>query len=268
MHHDSFMEKSWQTFSFDPALKKWVDCALPIARSAVNDESNRKWLRCGGTWFVGVNALPNNSDGSVKSTIDGDQASLQGEAVQFTKALSGMGHLSWDQAQISVFYRGHPQPSSEETDSAFQYRKSRDAAHVDGLLPEGPRRRRFLRELHGFILGIPMVKFSCDASPFVVWEGSHHLVKAAFQHHFGKLPVDKWQDEDLTDVYQQTRRQVFESCRRKELYAQPGEAFVVHRLAVHGVGPWAKSATASSDGRIICYFRPYLNHASDWLNLD
>jgi hypothetical protein len=49
--------------------------------------------------------------------------------------------------------------------------------------------------------------------------------------------------------------------------AQPGEAVLVHRLALHGVAPWQKGATAPPEGRMIAYFRPeFQGLGDDWLS--
>ena len=48
----------------------------------------------------------------------------------------------------------------------------------------------------------------------------------------------------------------FESCERVVVHAEPGEAYIVHRLALHGVAPWVDGAEAGPDGRMIVYFRP------------
>ncbi len=259
MNTDHFYKISWGRFPFDPILKRWVDQALPLARAAVVAKENAQWLRCGGTWFVGVNALTNDPTGKV-----GDR-DLAGDAIEFVHQNIVPPGFEWDAAQISVCYPGYPQPGESESSAALRFRLERDSAHVDGLLPEGGQRQRHLREYHGFILGIPLVDFNEDASPFVVWEGSHEIIRAAFTQRFKGLGVDKWGDEDITEIYQQTRKQVFDSCKRVELHANPGEAFIVHRLAVHGVAPWQDGAVAGKDGRMICYFRPETGGPQTWL---
>jgi len=254
------LAKGWCRFGYDPALAEWVRLALPAARKAVGARENASWLRCGGTWFVGVNALPNDPSGAV-----GGSGPLRGDAVCFIRQALGISAFRWDRAQISACYPRYPQPMESEPAAAFRYRRERDAAHVDGLLPEGIDRRRHLREYHAFILGIPMVEFSADASPFVVWEGSHELIRRALSERFSERPPDRWGDEDLTEAYHQMRRRVFASCRRVEIPATPGEAFIAHRLVLHGVAPWAESATAGDDGRMICYFRPIIGGPLEWL---
>ena len=260
MSKSFFLDKSWCRFNCDGAIVDWVKHALPVAREAVTANSNAHWLRCGGTWFAGVNALPNDAKGEVNGS-----GPLRGAAISFVREQLGITGFTWDKGQISVCYPGYPQPMPEETPAAFHYRRDRDAAHVDGLLPEGQRRRRHLREHHGFILGLPMHEFAENASPFVVWEGSHEIVREAFLKRFDGLSPEKWGDEDVTAVYQQTRRRVFESCNRVKIVARPGEAFIVHRLALHGMAPWVADVTAGGVERMICYFRPEFGGAINWL---
>ena len=261
MNTGLFFERSWCHIDYDVTLANWVKHALPAARKTVTSPDHTQWLRCGGTWFAGVNALPNDNDGTVAGS-----GPLRGIAVDFVREQLGITQFIWDQGQVSVCYPGYPQPMPSETSAAFRYRRDRDAAHIDGLLPEGERRRRHLREHHGFILGLPMLEFEPDASPFIVWEGSHEIVRKAFVERFDGLPAEQWGDEDVTAVYHQTRREVFETCSRVKVSARPGEAFVVHRLALHGVAPWAETASAGEDGRMICYFRPDYRGPLGWLS--
>lgn len=205
--------------------------------------------------------MPNGPDGSV-----GGAPPLAGDAVRFIAAQLRLEGFAWDQAQISICYPGYPQPMDGESEGLFRFRRDRDAAHVDGLLRDGPERRRFLREHHGFILGIPMVPFDPEASPFVVWRGSHEVIREAFRQRFRNLPPDTWSLEDVTDTYHDARRRAFETCERVPLHAKPGQAFLVHRLAVHGMAPWADGASAGPDGRMIVYFRPEIGGPADWLD--
>ena len=47
------------------------------------------------------------------------------------------------------------------------------------MSPIGPERQRMLRERHAWLLGLPLSETSAGASPLVVWEGSHHLMRRA-----------------------------------------------------------------------------------------
>lgn len=260
MDTDLFFRKGWCRVDYDPILMSWVNEALPVARKMIHHPDNAKWLRCGGTWFAGVNVLPNDQTGAIA-----DSGPLLGKAVDFIRSQLNIRHFTWDRGQISVCYPGYPRPMEGETAAAFRYRETNDAAHVDGLLPVGSRRRRHLREHHGFILGIPMVEFDAGCSPFVLWEGSHEIIRRTFSSCLENLPIDRWGHEDLTELYHLVRRRIFDECTRVCVNASPGEAFIVHRLMLHGVAPWKDLATASGDGRMICYFRPEYGGANFWL---
>ena len=260
MNKTEFFTKSWCRFQFDPKLLDWVQKALPFARESVVNPANQDWLRCGGTWFAGVNVLPNAGDGSLPAC-----QKLDCEAVDFINHALGLSEFAWDAGQVSICYPDYPQTMESESEAAFRFRRDRDAAHVDGLLPEGTDRRRHLREYHGFILGIPMVEFGSGASPFVVWEGSHEVVRQEFKQCFADISPEQWGEKDVTEIYHQARYKVFEHCRRVEIFARPGEAYLAHRLSVHGIAPWQKGAAATADGRMICYFRPEIGGPEDWL---
>lgn len=251
-------ELGWQSFPHDPELARWVDGALPHALAAVADPDNARWLRCDGTWFAGVNALPNAADGSI-----GASGPLRGIAVDAARDLIGQDRR-WDKAQVSAIYPGYPRQENEN-DTAFGYRLRRDAAHVDGLARAGRENRRFIREPHGFVLGIPLTNTTIEASPLVVWEGSHRIMRAAFLAALAGQEPENWTRVDVTDAYVAARRHCFETCRRVAVHARPGEAYLIHRLALHGVIPWGPNAKAAPAGRVIAYFRPLLESVDDWL---
>ncbi|MEO0665723.1 MAG: hypothetical protein AAFY97_08305, partial [Pseudomonadota bacterium] len=178
-----------------------------------------------------------------------------------------LGHApAWDAGQLSIVYPGYPRRDAEESEGNHRFRKLRDAAHVDGLLPVGPERRRKMQEPHAFVLGIPINTTGPGASPMVVWEGSHEIMRAAFRAALEGVPEEAWGDVDLTDIYQSARRRCFESCRRVLVHAQPGEAYMIHRLALHGVAPWEEGAEAPEAGRMIVYFRPAFDGPLNWLD--
>ena len=225
----------------------------------MQDPALAHWHVCEGTWFVGVDALDNDATGAVAGS-----GPLDGAAVRFLANLGPVPPLH--RAQISVIYPGYPRPRAGESDAAFRYRLNRDAAHVDGVRPVGPERRRHVLEPHGFVLGLPLCPASPEAAPLVVWEGSHRVMQAAFARAFAGTDPARRAQIDITEPYQAARRAVFETCRRVPLPAQPGEAYVLHRHALHGVAPWADRATAGPDGRMIAYFRPELpGGLADWI---
>ncbi|MCG7521361.1 hypothetical protein [Ruegeria sp. Ofav3-42] len=244
-----FWEKGWVRFPHDPAIAEWIAHALPRARASVTDPAYAEWLDCEGTWFIGVDALDNDAEGRVARS-----APLSGQAMDFIA--EHYGRLPLHKGQVSVVYPGYPRPRRGEGEAASKYRRNRDAAHVDGLRPIGPDRRRRVDEPHAWILGIPLTEASKDAAPMVLWEGSHKILGAAFARAMEGQPQDTLHQIDITDIYQATRREVFETCTRIELPAKPGEAYLLHRHCLHGVAPWAEGATAGTDGRMIAYFRP------------
>jgi hypothetical protein len=256
----AFLTRGWCRFAYDETLVGWVEQALPAARAAVTATENAEWWRCGRTWFVGVNALPNDETGAIA-----DGMPLSGKAVDFIRHDLGL-RFTWDRAQVSVVYPSYPQPMASESAAGYRYRRERDAAHVDGVLREGPRKRRHLRRHHRFILGIPMVAVGPGASPLVVWEGSHEIVRRALADRFGDLPAACWRDEDIGTLYRSVRNRIFGDCERVQIAAQPGEAYLLHRLALHGIAPWSDTATAGPDGRMIVYFRPELDAPDEWLS--
>lgn len=252
----------WCRFPAEPAVLDWISHAVEDARRAVRDPALAQWHVCEGTWFVGVDALQNDVRGAVAGGPP-----LTGAAVEFlTQELGGWPDLH--AGQVSVIYPDYPKPRAGEGPGAFRYRLNRDAAHVDGLKPRGANRRRHLDERHAFILGLPLSEANEQAAPMVVWEGSHNLMRAAFKTAFASVSPERWADVDVTEIYQAARRDVFETCTRRIVHAQPGEAYVVHRLALHGVAPWGEGVKTGPDGRMIAYFRPDLGiDTDDWLRL-
>jgi hypothetical protein len=260
-HAQHFFSHGWCRFESDPELLNWVQQTLGVARAARADPANAKWLRYQDTWFAGVNLLANAAEGAVA-----DSGPLRGQAVDFIATELGLTGFDWDRAQVSICYPGYPQPMAGESVARARFRRERDAAHVDGLLPEGATRRRHLREHHGFILGIPMVEFDPQASPFVIWEGSHEIMRTSFVERFAGMAPADWGEADITDSYHAARERVFRECPRVEIHARPGESFLAHRLSLHGVAPWAENAEAGPDGRMICYFRPPAFGPEQWLH--
>ena len=235
-------------FPYDSDVCAWAFAAKKAGLQVLENGGER---RHGETWFVGVDVLPNAPDGSV------DGVPLSGAWRDHVDAPE-----VWHKAQLSVVFSGYPKRDQGESKAAHSFRKKRDAAHVDGLLPEGPARRRHLREPHGFILGLPLD--DTPASPLVVWAGSHRVIRAAFETHLHSYAPAKWGELDVTDIYQAARRRVFETCERIEVVAMPGQAVLLDRHLVHGVAPWEASLPGKM--RMIAYFRPQVSNAA-WLSL-
>ncbi len=255
----SFYELGWIKFPYEGVLADWVAHALPTARASVSDPAHSAWHDCDGTWFIGVDALDNDAQGRVAGS-----PALAGAAIEL--AHQQFGSIDLHKGQVSVIYPGYPRPRRGESEAAARYRARRDAAHVDGLKPAGPDRRRRVDEPHAWILGIPLTEASVDAAPMVLWEGSHKILGDAFRAAMKKVPRHELGEADITDVYQAARREVFETCPRLELPARPGEAYLLHRHCLHGVAPWGPNASAGPDGRMIAYFRPQLpGGVAQWL---
>ena len=241
-------DRGWQKLGPHPAIATWARAAHAAALDHLAT-TTEPW-RCGGTWFVGVDALSNDPDGSIN-------------AIPFPWDALPLTPEPLHRAQLSVIRPGYPQPSPEETPTAFAFRRDRDAAHLDGLLPIGPIRARMVKEPHAWILGLPLNDTS--ASPLTVWEGSHDILRAALLKALKPHPPATWGDVDITEPYQEARREAFATCRRIELPAKPGEATLLHRLMLHGVAAWKPQDKAPPEGRMIAYLRPQLNAVSDWL---
>jgi len=242
------MVTGWRHLGPTKGISAWAQAALPLARAALASSTDP--LRCGGTWAVGLDLLPNDETGRVGG-------------VDLPWADFGLAPEPLHRAQLSTLHPGYPQPSAEEGATAFAFRLNRDAAHLDGLLPIGPDRQRMVKEPHAWILGLPLTQ--SDGAPLVVWQGSHLILQAALREVLAPHPPETWGDVDLTQAYTVARRRIFETCPRIPLTARPGEATLLHRLTLHGVAPWHAGATAPPEGRIIAYFRPLMASVQDWL---
>lgn len=245
-----FVRTGWIKFPYDTDIADWADHVGKRAKDVAHDPVHRdKWLRSGGTWFVGADVLGNDAQGQV----NGSRA-LTGQGAEFCDAqMSGID--DWGVGQISICYPNYPLQDADEPDASFRYRLKRDTAHLDGLKAIGADRRRFYHEFHGVIFGIPLSDTPPNAAPFVIWEGSHLIFQHMLAQAFDGLSPDVWAQQDLTEIYQETRARIFETCERVEIRAKKGECYVAHRLALHGMGPWR--AAEEHTERAIAYLRPY-----------
>lgn len=247
MSEAELARRGWTSFAQEDAVSAWVDHVRPYALATADDWVNRSaWLRHGDTWFAGVNVLQNDRKGKVAGG-----PALTGSAVDTAKALSPQWS-GLDQGQVSICYPGFPADDGSESATAHNYRVKRDGAHLDGLHRHGAERRRYLREYHAFILGLPLDDPGADAAPFCLWEGSHVIMGRMLAEALGNTPSEQWGEVDLTLAYLAARQACFRFCKRVEISLPPGSAFLAHRFALHGVAPWR----AGSGQRAIVYFRP------------
>ncbi|MEO0822612.1 MAG: hypothetical protein AAF074_19565 [Pseudomonadota bacterium] len=258
----AFLKDGYTVFGPDEPTRAWAAAARPLAERIARDPAEtERWLRCAGTWFAGVNVFPNGPEGSVPEAgippLAGAAVTFLAEALGIALGPDGAGRLSLEPAQISVCYPGYPAaPMAGESEAAFRFRRNRDGAHVDGLQRDAQRRRN-IGEAHAFLLGLPLAPAPPGGAPFVVWQGSHHLVREALAARLAGLAPEAWPAEDVTEAYTAVRRRIFDECPRIALTAPPGGAYLVHRLALHGMAPWPEGV-AGAPARMIAYFRPEL----------
>ena len=236
-------------FGYDADVARWAQAAAVRMRQVVQDPNVRAAnLRHQGTWFVGVDVLPNDAHGAV----DGVPFQASWRAT--------LPDLPLHPAQVSIIYAGYPQQDAEESAANHRFRRDRCAAHVDGLLPVGEAKRRFPLEHHAYILGMPLNEV--PQAPTVVWKGSHKIMQAALSEVIGHADPAT---VDVTELYQAARRDVFARCEQVALTPKMGEAMLIHRFALHGTAPWGDMPAADApDGRMIAFFRPETT-ALDWL---
>jgi hypothetical protein len=240
-------------FGHDARTARWAEAALGPARSVAGDPALRgpEGLRHGKTWFVGIDALPNAADGSIAG------APLTGPWQPHVPILP-LHH-----AQLSIIHAGYPKQDKGESDANHRYRRIRAAAHVDGLLPVGPARRRFAREYHAYILSVPLGDLR--ASPTVVWRGSQRIMQRALREAIGARDPAQ---VDITDAYTAARREVFETCEQVPLHIIRGQSALLHPFVLHGTAPWDDSRDPAGEGRMIAFFRPEcVGGAQQWLAL-
>lgn len=246
-------DQGFVTFEACEPVAAWARAAHARAMQVTQDAGERaKWLRHGETWFVGVDALPNDRQGAM------DGQDLEGPWAGY------IGNWQdWHAAQLSVVYPHYPLQDAQESDAAHGFRKRRFAAHVDGLLPEGGK--RYLREPHAFVLGIPLN--TCAACPLVVWPGSHKIMGAALGSVL-RAALEQAADPsqvDITAAYKAARAQVFEQIEPVRIAGVPGQSSLLHRHLLHGVAPWQAGDEMPPEGRMAAYFRPQFPQLQDWL---
>ena len=124
-----FGDTGYKEFGYNEQIAKWAECANKEGNEILADPAQlQKWLQCEGTWFVGVDVLSNDSSG------DFTNAKLPNV---FKSFMDKINLKPYHKAQLSVIFPGYPKPRIGDSEAAFEYRRKRDAAHVDGLLPIG-----------------------------------------------------------------------------------------------------------------------------------
>jgi hypothetical protein len=236
------------TYEPTPQSLLWAQTVERAAHKIAQDPKQRqKHLRHGGTWFVGVDALPNGPSGE----IDGVQ--LEGPW-QADLPVS----LPLHRAQLSIIFPRYPQRDPSQSKANHQFRIKRYAAHVDGILPQGTPPRRYAREFHAYILVIHINE--CSAAPTVFWSGSQRVLQTALT-----AALKGGDGMDITDAYQAARAQCLEQITPVELTGPPGGAFLMHPFLLHGTAPWPATSDHQSP-RITAFFRPQYERLSDWLH--
>ena len=82
--------RDWQRFAYDRDLARWAQAADAVCSQVLEDPAQAGQYRYGNSWFVGVDALPNAVDGSIRGTP------LAGAA------LTAVADCIWHRAQLSV----------------------------------------------------------------------------------------------------------------------------------------------------------------------
>ncbi len=243
-----FEARGYAVLPQDKGVLAWVNFAHRAADAALSDPALAHWYQCENTWFVGVDALPTDPAGALAG----------GPSLRALRLLEpfGLPMPPLHPAQLSVIWKGYPKPREGENEAAFRYREKRFGAHVDGLIAHGPQKRRFVEEPHSFILGLPLNRASVGAAPLVVWPTSHHIMGQAFRAAFEGVAPQDMRAHDITDVYEEARRTVFETCAPEPVVAEPGQAILLHRHVLHGMAGWDIAEPALPEGRRIAYFRP------------
>ena len=246
-------EDGYRSYPPHPETAVWAAEALRVAREVAADPQERaRHLRHDGTWFVGVDALPTGAWGVLGDVPIGGAFGTDLSPVK-----------TWVKGQLSIIYPGYPGRDPGESDGAHRYRLLRGAAHVDGLKAEGEGRRRFARELHAFILGVPLTNVT--QAPTLAWPGSHRIIGEALREAIGDAPPT---EVDVTEAYVAARQQVLERICPVPLSPPPGGAFLLHRLLVHGTAPWEDDGAVAPDGRMVVFFRPEVARPEQWLARD
>ena len=75
---EKFQDRGWVHFAHDAQVAEWAADALQHGIRALDDPACAEWFQCERTWFIGVDALPNDATGRLP-----DGPPLAGAPVEF-----------------------------------------------------------------------------------------------------------------------------------------------------------------------------------------
>ena len=96
---NDFEHKGWIKFKFDQRVARWANAANSKITSKLKNKEIFENLTCQGTWFVGVDALENDTDGAL------GEISLSGPFESLMKHTETRGLHA---AQVSIIFEGYP----------------------------------------------------------------------------------------------------------------------------------------------------------------
>ena len=265
-------ENGWCFLNTDNDHYDWINEAkkqikFKFSQNVIKDQD----LRSGSTWFVGTNFLDNNSQGKIgarqfSKKIINNISSYFGTKIQY-----------WDKGQVSICWPGYPKKDTLESEKSFNFRIKRFASHIDGIIPLGSKKRRFAKEYHAFILGLPIMNNFKNNASLVVWEGSHKIFRNFFRNIYEGVSSNKISHIDITELYNECRNKVFTKCNVKKIVPNFKQPYLLDRHLLHGIDQWKdqnfgsyvikhkNSVNNLSNGRIVVYFRPVFSDPYDWI---
>ena len=92
----------WRKIGESKLIQNWSNAAHPLAVKALSESAEP--LRCGGTWAVGLDLLPNDPQGAIGG-------------VPLPWEVLGLRPQPLHRAQLSTVHPGYPQPSPDETEA-------------------------------------------------------------------------------------------------------------------------------------------------------